>query len=192
MGLVELIPPVEEPLTIAEAIEHLRTGESPADQALIEGAIVAARELVEQETRRALVTQTWQLTLDHFPFCDGPIRLPKPKLLGVDSIKYLDLAGNLQTLAPAGYVVDTTSIRGRITPAYGLSWPATRCTFNAVRIEFDAGFGAATDVPESLKSAMKLILGMLYENREGLIVGTIVADNPALGALLGKYKAPEF
>ena len=37
---------------------------------------------------------------------------------------------------------------------------------NAVTITFVAGYGAADQVPDEAKHAIKLILGHLYENRE--------------------------
>lgn len=38
--------------------------------------------------------------------------------------------------------------------------------------------------PDSLRAAILLIVGDLHENREGLIVGTSVARNPAVDRLL--------
>lgn len=44
--------------------------------------------------------------------------------------------------------------------------------------------GEEVPVPSDLKLGILLILSDLYENREGLIVGTIVAKNPAVQNLL--------
>lgn len=44
--------------------------------------------------------------------------------------------------------------------------------------------GLEVPVPADLKLGILLILSDLYENREGLIVGTIVAKNPAVQNLL--------
>jgi len=48
--------------------------------------------------------------------------------------------------------------------------------------------GAEVPVPASIKSAMLLIIGDLYENREGQIVGMSRADNPAVDRLLHFYR----
>ena len=44
--------------------------------------------------------------------------------------------------------------------------------------------GELVPVPPDVKAAILLIIGDLYENREGLIVGTNVATNPAVQNLL--------
>jgi uncharacterized phiE125 gp8 family phage protein len=150
--------------------------------------IATAREEVETFLRRALITQTWQLTLDRFPG-DDFIRLPRPNLLTVESIEYIDTLGATQTLSTDDYDVDTASLPGRILLAYGASWPLTRSVRNAVTITFTAGYGpAASDVPASIKAAMKLLIGDLFSNREAVIVGTIVNQMPAAQRLLWAHR----
>jgi uncharacterized phiE125 gp8 family phage protein len=201
MGLTLVTPPDGEPVVATEAIDHLRLEADTDEDALIASLVTSAREIIETQTGRALITQTWELTLDRFP-CgtvgygaswvkQTQIQLPKPPIQSVTSVKYIDTDGVLQTLASTEYVVDTTSMRGRIVPAFGKVWPSTRATINAVTIRFVAGYGDAAKVPESLKNAMKLMLGGAYENRESLITGTIVADNPTLRALIEPYRVLE-
>ena len=48
--------------------------------------------------------------------------------------------------------------------------------------------GADVPVPASIRAALLLIIGDLYENREGQIVGTITADNPTVERLLHFYR----
>lgn len=183
--------PAEEPLTLAEAKAHLRVDASNEDD-LIAALIVAARELAETRQRRALVTQTWDLTLDRWPYGGGyydrairqmgpgsplwlpntgqlPIELPRPPLQSVTSIAYVDPEGNSQTLDPSAYVV-STGTPGRIAPAYGLTWPSIRNQIDAVTIRYVAGYGAASAVPKATKQAILLLVGHLYENREAVAV----------------------
>lgn len=182
MGLVVVTPPASEPLTLAEARLHLR--EDFGDDDHIESLIVAARQYCETYTNRAFITTTFRLTLDAFP-CGDVIELPRPNLLTVTSIQYVDENGDTQTFSSSDYSVDTGSLPGRIVLGYAESWPTTRCQRNAVTVNYTAGYGAtATSVPDTIKSAMRLVLGDLWENREGKITGTIATENPTVAALL--------
>jgi uncharacterized phiE125 gp8 family phage protein len=190
MTLVLVTPPAAEPITDAEAKLHLRL-ETAADDVYVGGLIVAARRHVESVAWRALVTQTWELVLDEFPV--GVLRLAKGTIQSVESVKYRDVDGVEQTLAPAAYQVDTVSEHGRIAPAPGTSWPSTAPRLNAIRVRFVAGYGDAAAVPEDVKAAMKLLIGHLYEHRESEIVGTISSPLKfAVDALLAPHRATRF
>lgn len=176
MGLKRLTAPAEEPVSLDEAKAHCRVVGSE-DDALFTGVIIpAARELAEHRTGRALVQQQWELTLPAFPA--AAIDMPKPPLFSVQSVKYVDAAGDIQTLAPAAYSVHTSALIGLISPTIGTSWPAAREQLDAVSIVFTAGYGAAADVPSGIKAWMLLAIGALYEHREAFITGTIVTELP--------------
>lgn len=175
--------PAEEPLSLAEAKLHLRVGNpelSPdihPDDTLIETLIISARETCEAFTQSALVTQTIELRLDCFPH--GEMLLPRSPVQHVNSVKYIDGAGALQTWDSALYQVDTRSKPARIRPMPGVSWPSIKAgMMAAVTVEYVAGYGEREDIPKPLLSGMKLLLGHLYENREASVVGTIVAELP--------------
>jgi uncharacterized phiE125 gp8 family phage protein len=190
MGLKLLAAPTSEPFTLADAKVHLREDDSSQDT-LITALIGAARDYVETFTRRRLITQTWRYSIDEFP-CGGVIRLPYPPLIKVNSVKYDDLAGAEQTLSSSLYVVDTSSLPGKIDRAYAAIWPATRCQANAVRIEFDCGFGGPQAVPDLIKAAMKLLIGHWYEQREAVNVGNIVTEIPlAVESMLWAWRVLE-
>ena len=63
MPSVLLTPPAVEPLTLAEAKSYLRVDTVDEDDT-IAALIAAARLLVEAYARRALITQSWRLSLD--------------------------------------------------------------------------------------------------------------------------------
>jgi uncharacterized phiE125 gp8 family phage protein len=120
-----------------------------------------------------------------------------PPLISVSSINYVDANGVTPTLwAATKYIVDAPegdhAQRGRITLAYGETWPVTRDIANAVTVQFIAGYGAAAAVPQGIKQAMLLMIGHWYEHRESVNVGNIVNEMPQSAmALLWGYRALE-
>lgn len=190
MGRTISTQPSEEPISLDEAKTHLREDGTDQDS-LIEGLIIAAREQAEKFTERALCTQSWTLKLDAFP-CESFIKLPFPPLISVESVKYYDTDGVLQTMSSSDYVVDTTSLFGKIDLAYGASWPTPRDIPNAVVVAFTCGYGGRNAVPASIKAAIKLNLSHLYENREAINIGNIVTPIPmAYESLLWPYRVTE-
>jgi len=208
MGLQLVQGPALEPVTLGEAKQHCRV-EIPDDDALIAGYILAARDHVERETRRAIITQTWDLRIDshlwnridsrwpiywaggRYGFCTG-IELPRPPLQSVTSVSYVDLAGVSQVLAANQYQVvvrNGQSGEGLIVPAYGVSWPDVRDQPDAVTVRFVAGYGGSELVPHAIRQAMLLLIGHWHEHRESVVVGSTVAELPmAVQALLFPFR----
>lgn len=171
--------------SLGAAVPSANTTLNPEISALI----MAARDYVENFTRRALLEQTWRLTLDAFP-AEDEIELPRPNLLSVESVTYIDTDGASQPLATTEYEADTATLPGRIRLKYEKSWPSTRAQANAVTITFKAGYGAsAASVPEAIRAAIKLLIGDWFHNRRAAITGTIRSDNPAVERLLWPYRA---
>lgn len=157
-----ITPPTLEPVTLQEAKDHLRVTTTDED-ALISELITSARQQAETFLRRALLTQTWALYLDSFP---DQIELPNSPVQSVTSIKYIDVDGVEQTLSTLQYDVHTQNEPALIVPAYGKTWPSIRSQLNAITVEFVAGWQIQQSVPGPIKSALLLIIGHLYENRE--------------------------
>jgi uncharacterized phiE125 gp8 family phage protein len=155
---------IATPVTDAALKSHARItdGSEDADVAALN---LAATRAAEVATQRALMPQTWVLTLDQFPR-GGVIDVPVPPLISVTSLKYLDVDGVLTTLSSADYVVDNQTEPGRIVPAYEKTWPAIQLMPNAVTIEFVAGYANAAAVPDPIKHAIKMIFGHYWIHRE--------------------------
>lgn len=194
-------PPPVEPITLAEAKLHLRETGTEQD-AIITSLIVAARQYAENYTRRALVQQTLELLLPCFPW-DGVIALPRPSLVSVTSVKYIDTGGVLTTVDPSEYQVDVYRQPAYIKPAYLYYWKATRSSdVNAVQVRYVAGYpvgaGSPTDytvnIPDGIKHWMRVRVAQLYEHREAMIAGTIVANVPRdyVDGLLDPFKVNYF
>lgn len=176
-----------EPLSVAELKLHLRVDHATEDT-LIESLGKAARRWVERYISRSLVSQTWTMSLDGFPY-GGCFKLPRGPHLSVESIKYRDEDSVQQTMSASKYKVDPAGCEeaARVMLADGEEWPDTDLDPNSVEVEFKAGYGTtAASVPDSIKAAMKLLVGHWFENREEVVTGTIATDIPmAAKALLG-------
>lgn len=177
-GLTLITPPSGEPITVDELKAHARIADHDADNDVLAAFITTAREYFETRTDRQLLTATWLLTLDRFPGRDpddstplswrfGVVRIPRPPLQAVTLVQYVDADGATQTLATSEYQVSAARSPGRVAPARFKVWPiADPFTLDAVRVTFVAGYGAASAVPQRMKTAIALLAGHLYENRE--------------------------
>jgi len=197
MPLRLITPPVGEPISLEQARLHLRldaSGSPPShpDDALVEELIRTARQHLDGPAGilgRALMTQTWRLDLRGFPPGAAEILLPLPPLQSIVSINYYDTDDTLVTLAPTFYEVGYTDWnQGFVIPVIGKRWPATADRSDAVRITFVAGYGAASDIPSPLLAAMKLHIGLLYENREGVSAKTPTELPLAYHALTAPFR----
>ena len=115
---------------------------------------------------RAIVSQTWELSLDTFPADE--IQIPLVPLVSITSVVYDDEDGIEQTIDGADYTLDPA---GWVVTAGDYSWPTPITAINAVRVRFVAGYGDAADVPATIKAAILLMVGDLYAQRESFATG---------------------
>jgi len=184
MGLTQTAAPEAEPLTAAEAKAHLRVV-STDDDTYIGTLIEAARARVENFLARQLISATWALTLDEFA---PEIVLPFPPFQSLTSIAYVDANGDDQTLSSSVYTTYLLNDVTRVIEDYNQDWPTTRTQRDAVTVTWVAGYGdAGSDVPASIRHAMLLVIGDLYEHREARLE-VKVEDNRAVRDLLWPYR----
>lgn len=142
-------PPAALPVSLSVAISAAKADGAGMD-AEIELDVRGIAGKVEHDLGRALVEQTWRVTLDAFP---AAIKLAMPPLIAVDHVKFYDVDGALQTLDPQDYMVDSVSEPGYVLPAPGRSWPATAARINAVEVQYRCGYGSDyTKVPPEVQS----------------------------------------
>lgn len=144
---------------------------------MIRAYVSSARAWLEEYINRALITQTWQMTLPDFPYpYPFEIALPLGRCSAVNSITYTDSAGASQTLtgptsgSPAGtdYQEDLSSDEGaRIRPPVAGEWPSVQDEAIApVTVDFTVGYGTkSSDVPDALRTSVLYRLTDLYEFR---------------------------
>ena len=135
--------PGEEPVSLAEAKAWCRIDASDED-ALVTALIAAARLHIEGLTGRALVTQSWRLTVE----C--PIgRVITLPVLPVSAV----------TAATADDVTIEVVLQGDsvLLPAAG---------YDAVVLDYTAGYADADAVPQDLKQAVLTLVAYWFENRD--------------------------
>jgi len=206
--------PASEPVTKAELDAHLRgDGVLEANEAdLLDSLILAAREYVEEFTRRALITQSWTLVMDAWPQAKGDnlgwwdgvregsissgtqgfVELPIGQLQSVTSVTTYDNDNSSTVFASSNYFLDTNATPGQLILNTGTVWPVFTRTRNGIEIEYVAGYGDnATDVPGALRQAVKQLAAHWYENRE--LVKTQSDQNQAMApvhvqSILNRWK----
>jgi len=141
-----IAPPGEEPVTLAEAKAFCRIDGSDED-ALVDALIAAARLQVESLTGRALITQSWRLTMACAP------RLVELPVIPVAAL----------VAAPDGAVLQGDAVL--------LVEPVDELT-----VDYTAGYGAAADVPGDLKQAVLTLVAYWYENRDAVTMPPLGFD----------------
>ncbi len=200
-----VVQPTAEPLTLDEVKLHLRIdGDDENDW--IEPQITAARQAAENFCNRYIAEQGVEARADGWPWlCWGgpgyggyaniPFLLPGSDPARDVVIKYIDVDGVEQTLATSVYSVDQFRAPGTVGLAYNQTWPAARNESGAVRVTYTAGYTLPGDSPQvyplpaAIRSAMLLMIGNWYENREAVVVGATAAELPlGVQSLLYPYR----
>jgi len=173
MSLSLVTAPAAYPLTLAEAKQHLVVAHGD-DDALIAAYLAAATNYAEMYLCRDLVTRTWAYSMDNFP-TGSTIDLPKNPVQSISSITYQDVSAspNQQTLATTVYGLDAGIAPAQAYLKYNQVWPSATTLRNSVTVTFVSGYeplGSPQDIrgniPEAIKSGIKLMIGDMYAHRE--------------------------
>jgi len=183
-------PPSALPVSLDEAKAHLRVDTTDED-VLIRALIQSVTEHLDGwagTLGRCLVEQTWRMSFSAFPSC-GLLRLPLAPLASSPAIAvtYFDDANATQTLSSSAYQVAEDDLGPLLHLAQSQTWPTTYERVDAVSVSAKFGYGAAADVPASIKAAILLMVGDLYINREAKISNKLVM-NPTAAMLLAPYR----
>jgi uncharacterized phiE125 gp8 family phage protein len=167
MPSILLAPPAIEPVTLAEAKNFLRV-EHGDDDDVIAALIVGARIHVEAQTKRALITQSWRITADRWP-CDGRYAVTPAPLQSLTAARTYDADGTPHELDPQTFVPDPGAATLNFAP---WALPAPGRAAAGIALDVVCGYGdAATDVPEPLRQAIRVLVAHWNDNR-GLVAGT--------------------
>lgn len=186
-GHVQTSAPAVEPVTAAELRTLLRESATGLPDGEANDFIAEAREMIEESTGLALITQSWRVAFDRWPgnggdtWWDGTrqgaiselyggygdVTLPRYPLQAVDTITVYDEDSNATSVTISSvFDVDVYRKPGRIGLKSGATWPIALRPTNGVEIVYTSGYGdAATDVPAALKRAVKQAAAYLYAHR---------------------------
>lgn len=183
------VAPVEEPVTLDEAKNHLRMDGIDADDTLITALIVAAREYCEMYCNRAFITQTITQVYNQFPPSGDVLRIAVSPVQSVSSVDYhIAGTGEKTPWDSSNYVFDNYTEPCEITEANNKTYPATLDQNNVVLVVYVAGYGLASAVPVAIKQAILLMVGHFYLYRED----TVSEKRTASERLLNFYRVKRF
>lgn len=185
--------PSAEPVTLAEIRRHVREFDDVTDNdADLTDLIQGGREWAEDYTGRALMTQTWRITINRFA-SNGAIMgmadvvagnwpqfsavgwqkwqqrneifLLKSPVTGITKFVSCDSAGTETTIASTQYAfTEPASKWPRIVPLSGASFGT-----GAIKVEFTAGYASAALVPNVYKQAIKLWVEAHYDRDKDMM-----------------------
>ncbi len=180
-----------EPLTIQDCYDHLRLdpidSDGRLDDAYILTLITTAREYCENWTGLSLALKDYEIRLTAFP---DTIELPHPPFVALlDGIVISDAISD-NAIDEGLYTIDDYSDEFVVIEPL-TTWPALE-EGNTVRIRFRAGYGdeseAAAPLPGPIRSAVLLIVGHLYANREATTERAMVNLPLGVNSLLRPYR----
>lgn len=177
MGLTRTIDPTEEMLTLGETKDHLRLTLTD-DDSTVELLIKNATEIIQEEIRRAMVTQTYEYTLAKFWVAGKGLQLPFSPIQSITDIKYIDDDGAEQTWAATEYDLFKNVVPGEVRLAFDKVFPDTRKTQDAVKITYVAGYADRTKIPPLIRQAALLLVGHYFERREDSHIGVKIDSIP--------------
>ena len=164
-ALERIEDPATTPVSLSECKDHLRITSS-AEDTYITALLAAAVGMTDGmgTLGKAMITQKWR---QYVPENPGTVRLAIGPVQAVTLIGYYDEDGVSQTATLSDFDVFGNGQATTISPKPGFSWPATQDRADAIWIEYEVGYGnAATDVPDALRHAIKMLVAHWYEHRE--------------------------
>ncbi len=192
--------PTTEPVTLNEVKAWAKI-DGDYDDPLLATLITAAREYAEKYMRRALVTQSWKLTID-LPrstlndvlgdgWYDVPVSmlndplprriyLPYEPLQSITSVTTYDDTNTGTVYSPSNYFADTANSRLVLNEA--AVWPTAMRPCASIEIVYQCGYGVSSTVPQAIKNGIKMHVQTMYDSRN------ICEPEKATMSLYDKYK----
>ncbi len=188
MTLVLTSPAALEPVSIAEAKDHLRVDHSDED-AYISSLILTSRLHIEAALSLVLIHQSWTWTFDAWPKRSQSVTLPLRPVSAITGISILASDGAPTAMPASDYELDGNHVPPRLLRTTS-QWPKPGKVHAGIEISFVAGFGpTADDVPQPVRHALLLLVAHWYEHRDPIEIGSDKTSVPeAVSTLLKPYR----
>lgn len=193
-GIIYNTMPVDYPVTQTEALLFLKQNSGTPDDSLVDDLIAMATQEVELITEHQLQEAT---SIQYFDgFCRGGLlKLKRPPVSSINSVKYLDVNGVEQTISSSNYRLinkNEASAFVQFNSTYILPI-VDRNLLDTVYVEFVSGYETWNDskpgVPVPIKKAILIYINEIYEHRlyqqERAITGQLMENTLAMQLLKG-------
>lgn len=165
------------PVTLAEARAHLRVTDAD-ENVLIVALLATACASVSAQAGRSVGLETWEIADTGF---SGLVKLPKSPVVALTSVKYY-LDDVLTTATLADFRLYEDEDYTFVGPIDGASWPTGQTRPDGTVIRFTAGY---TTLPTTLRHAVLLTVGHLFENRAAVSADGLTDVPLAVKELIG-------
>ena len=163
-GIIYNTMPVDYPVTRTEALLFLKQNSGTPDDSLVDDLIAMATQEVELITEHQLQEATSIQYFDGFCKRGGLLKLKRPPVSSITSVKYLDVNGVEQTISSSNYRLinkNEASAFVQFNSTYILPI-VDRNVLDTVYVEFVSGYETWNDskpgVPVPIKKAILISL----------------------------------
>lgn len=167
-----ITPPTETPITVDQAKAHMRLDGTDEDS-LVESYIGEAVDYLDGFSGvlgRCICTQTWGVP---FKCWMGRLKLDLPDVQSV-VVKYRDQDDAEQTVADTDYVLSHDASGAFVYFKNSFASPSLSDDHPfPITVEATAGYGAAADVPETVKGLVRKLSAHFEYMREAASVGNV-------------------
>lgn len=177
-------------ISVDEMKDYLRV-DTADDDTLIGELIDTATEMARDYTRRAILEETLELTMDGFSDYGidetrlgrgihnlsksaalgygNEFNLPFPPIVSITSITTFNTANESAVYSADNYELDETG--GRVYLNQSQTWPVNLRDREAVKVRYIAGYGSsATGIPLAIKQAIRQHTAHMYECRQSCAI----------------------
>lgn len=187
-------PPSGQVVTTTEAKLWSKINNT-VENSLMDSLIKAATSLAERYTSRAILRQKWAMYFDNVP-ANNAFEIKPVGNFAIDKINSYDLNNVVSVWNSSNYIVDALDdySPARILLNIGAVYPSALRARACFEVLFYVGWTDASQVPDDIKTAIKMIAQNLYETREGQMTDREGADHGSGGIpdmairLLSQYK----